>query len=306
MRKETLNFTIPLAQAFVDYSVVKTLQALGKTHINAEYLTSAHLSLVLTTWRKETNTSLTEVVKNGALDIWSLFRYWINLYDDVVDNSGNTRLLNPRDIKYAPWKENIRVADMTSILVATINDLPLPHEKKRSIFTSLNQFRKEQYNIYQKMYNLPSDIPVPLDRLEETKLLSSSLVMRRMAEVMNYSCDIQPERAKEVEDGFHAYGAVGQWIDDLADFEKDEGSHTNLIVSAMSQFPEEYEHCMRGGFTRKNCRKAVKTMSLVSDEFDKYMSFVPRNCPVLKNSLHFFKDIVPLYGWFETESKIRY
>lgn len=306
MRYESLLFTKPLFEAGLDYSVFKLRHLQRKDELENEFFISAHLSLVLTAWRKEVNIPRKTLLESGGLELWSLMRYWINLYDDTIDNTEQTNILTREEIKHGYWKEDKRISDVTSLLVQKVQSLPVSSRKKDFIFNTLGNFRREQYCLYEQMHLLVSLPYISVQQLEHTKLLSGALTMRRMAEIMNILTDVPIQRAKEVEDGFHVLGLAGQWIDDIADFEKDKGNVTNLIVAVMIEFPDEYNRCVEYGFSRASYHRAVKTKKAAKERFYLSMASFPDNCPVLKNSLYFFYDLAPLYELFETESRIQY
>ena len=305
MRVETIKFGLPLVQSAADYLAFKKAQKEERTGIKPEFLTSAHLSLALTTWRKEAGVPQQKVIDSGALGIWSLYRYWITLDDDTIDNPNNEHPLTLSDLNHSPWQGDSTIADMTSKFVSGVNGLRINSEKKRQILKMLGEFRKEQYALYRKIYDLSCTTTMELEELEPVKFASSSLAMKSMVEVMNIICDVDSKRAAEVAEGFSHYGTVGQWIDDIGDFQKDNGDSTNLVVAAMRKYPDEYEFCQKNGFTRKNFQRAVKTTQFVKNRCEELMTAIPNNCPVFKNALYFFQDLLPLYARFETESCVQ-
>lgn len=306
MRQESIQFLNPLIAAGIDYSVFRFRHLLRKDDLDNEFFISAHLSLVLTTWRKEVNVPREKVIQTGVLELSSLMRYLINLYDDTIDNDDRDRILTKVEIKHGHWREDKRISDVTSLLVQKIQSLPVSDEKKDIIFNTIGNFRREQYVLYEKMFPLFSLPHISIQQLEQTKLMSGALIMRRMAEVMNTVGNVPLKRAGEVEDGFHYLGVAGQWIDDIADFEKDNGDISNLVVAVMGEFNDEYDMCLQTGFTKANLRRCKKTKIAVRERFNSYVSLVPNHCPILKNSLYFFYDANPLYDLFETNSRIQY
>ncbi len=306
MRQESIRFLNPLLSAGIDYSVYRFRHLVRKDELDSEFFISVHLSLVLTTWRKEVNIPRKKVLQTGALELWSLMRYLINLYDDTIDNDERDRILTKTELKHGHWREDKRISDVTSLLVQKIQSLSIPDYKKNIIFNIIGNFRREQYVLYEEMFPLFSLPHISLQQLEQTKLISGALTMRRMAEVMNILGDVPLKRAREVEDGFHYLGVAGQWIDDIADFEKDNGDVSNLVVAVMSEFNDEYDMCLHSGFTKANFHRSKKTKIAVREKFNSYVSLVPNHCSFLKNSLYFFYDANPLYDLFETNSRIQY
>ena len=77
-------------------------------------------------------------------------------------------------------------------------------------------------------------------RIEDLKLESSGLIMLYLARVINTIHGINVEKAELCERGFYNLGTSGQYVDDLADFERDRGDPANLVVNASKLFPDEH------------------------------------------------------------------
>jgi len=270
--------------------------------LNKELQLSAHLSLVLTTWRLDANLSFNDVEKSGALKIWSLIKYWISFYDDVIDAQPSVQLSRCK-IKHAVGKNGLRASQITEILLGSLGTLNLPIEKKKQIYKLLGDFRRYQYDVYQLQCSVLT-VSSGDESYTEHKLNSSGDVMRLMVSIMHIIMDVDCEIAKNLEETYYHYGRAGQIVDDIADLNKDGSSGLNVVWRVMQGFSSENELASKLKYSPVSILFLKNTRTAINQKFaDEVSQINPKHSNTL-NSLHFFRHLVLLYALFETKQLV--
>ena len=299
MRIEQVRFIPDIMIAGKDYAKIKVRKSEGDIGKEEKEL-SAHMSLVLTMWRLDMGISLPAILDTNTYAVWSSMRRWMNIYDDIIDRDRNY-YPSIAELKHHPLLDGSRASDTTSDLVK-ITCSVADRERRRSVFKALAEFRGREYPLNLELSReLNNDAGKFNKRVEALKLESSGLAMLYLARVINIINGIQAERAELCEIGFYNLGMSGQYVDDLADFQRDKGDSANLVVNASQLFPDEYKFLFKQGFSRKALRRCQNTLGYIEERCDELTKRIPDPMTHTRRSVEFFADLVPLYAAFETE-----
>lgn len=303
MSKEYGKFALSGMVALADYVRIKAgSDKHGDARASEGRKISAHMSYVLTMQRLDLGIPFGQIVDSGADAFMSKLREWISVYDDVIDSA--EQYPSKASLKHAQIEDGSRASEPTKELVGLIRSIP-SREKQKNLVRSLSKFRREEYDLNLELWqNSRNNGGTFCRRIEDLKLESSGLSMSIIAQVMNTVWDVEGEKAKRAEQGFHAFGAAGQYLDDLADFERDAGDAANLIVNAAKQFPREYRLLESEGFTRKNLRRCQDTLEYAETRRAELADEIPPEMAHTRRSVEVFARLIPLYSAFETKSYV--
>lgn len=299
MRIEQLKFIPDILIAGSDFARIKIRKS-EREIAKEERALSAHMSLVLTVWRLDMRVPLSDLLTNNSHVVWSCMRRWMNVYDDVIDGD-KSHYPSVAQLKHYPLLDGSRASDTTSDLVRATCSVP-DKKRRRVIFRDLTEFRKREYLLNLELSRELDNGPRTFNkRIEDLKLESSGLAMLYFSRVINTINGIQGERAQLCEDGFYNLGMAGQYVDDLADFERDAGDPTNLVVNASRLFPEEYTFLCQRGYSMKALRHCQSTLGHAEERCRALTSMIPDSLIHTRRSVEFFASIIPFYAAFETK-----
>ncbi|MDQ3239259.1 MAG: hypothetical protein M3P33_01930 [bacterium] len=301
MQEKAIKFIPDLLVGTSDYLIGRAVTRSRKLNIVRGFEPSAHMSFALTIWRRDANISLKVVYSSGAYDIWSIMRYWINIYDDIIDAS-REKFPTIRDLKHRHIDGKYQSNEVTSSLVQRIGKLVPDRSIRNDIYKILGGFRRFQYEVNHTI--LLGIIAGDVDAIEGRKLESSGDVMGMMVKVVNKMVRMDPDLSKHIEDGNVNYSRAGQWIDDLGDFSGDNGDPANLIVNASKRYDDEFGVLRRNKFKQSALKSAPKTMRYVDEQIIKEINRIPDDLVHTRRSLEFFYKFIKFYSAFETRKHI--
>ncbi|MBI3577337.1 hypothetical protein HY086_04835 [Candidatus Gottesmanbacteria bacterium] len=293
LNSESLSFVRHCPDIARDYLLLKFNRSRGE--FSQEEDCSAHMSLVLSTWRKDAGVSFDHLAGSGGDKIWSLLRYWINGYDDGLDDD-KSRFPSSGELKRFPLRSGRDMSAITSRLVETVNNTA----RGRDIIKQLAEFRRYQWDVNQNLFMAVSQGDIT--GIEKLKLESSGNIMETMVQIMDLVTGVDLKMSPCLEKSSYYYGRAGQWVDDLADFTKDRGDQVNLFVNTARRFPSEYQDMKQANFSRKSLTRATMTQNHFNEAFERDLEKVGDNNSLMKKSLVFFKENAWLYEVFESRS----
>jgi len=303
----SVGFLLPTA--LLDHLIIN-----NKVELVEQYRSSKRMTIMATLWREALEISREELTESGAYEAFSIIRVLLNYYDDFIDNSNRQEGVTISQLKTAKWGENDEGFEkIVSDLVEVVCSADAPRKDKQVLCSRLNQFRREQYKVYRE-HELGVDLDaVRFEDVARYRELTSGSVMQIMAATMNvFFPNISQERKEKIEETFFYFGVAGQYLDDLADWWKDDGLRLNLFSGALNEFPDErdkvrnYRNANKGKVLSVNkLRKlAPQSISLVDTGFTRNLECIPEggNSKKFKAIIRISYHLLPqLYACSESE-----